>query len=45
MSDRGLALTSIDVLDKRVRQIVILTVGAVWKTDYGLYFHQAVAVA
>ena len=31
-------------LDARVRQVVILTVGTVWKTDYELYFHHAVAL-
>jgi 4-carboxymuconolactone decarboxylase len=30
-------------LDPRVRQVVILTVGAVWKADYELYAHSAVA--
>lgn len=30
-------------LDPRVRQIVILAVGAVWKADYELYAHTAVA--
>jgi 4-carboxymuconolactone decarboxylase len=28
---------------ERVREIVILTVGAVWKSDYELYFHSAAA--
>ena len=30
-------------LDDRVRQIVILTVGAVWRSEYELYAHAAVA--
>ena len=30
-------------LDERVRQVVILAVGAVWKADYELYAHTAVA--
>lgn len=30
-------------LDARVRQVVILAVGAVWKADYQLYAHAAVA--
>jgi len=30
-------------LDQRVRQVVILAVGAVWKADYELYAHPAVA--
>lgn len=30
-------------LSKRVRQVVILTVGAVWKCDYERYAHEAVA--
>jgi 4-carboxymuconolactone decarboxylase len=30
-------------LDARTRQVVILAVGAVWKTDYELYAHAAVA--
>jgi 4-carboxymuconolactone decarboxylase len=30
-------------LDARVRQVVILAVGAVWKTPYELYAHAAVA--
>ena len=30
-------------LTKRVRQVVILTVGAVWKCDYERYAHEAVA--
>lgn len=30
-------------LDARVRQVVILTVGAVWKADYEIYAHAAVA--
>lgn len=30
-------------LDDRVRQVVILTVGAVWRSDYELYAHAAVA--
>ena len=30
-------------VDERVREIVILTVGAVWKSDYELYFHSAAA--
>ena len=30
-------------LSKRVRQVVILTVGAVWKSDYERYAHSAVA--
>jgi 4-carboxymuconolactone decarboxylase len=30
-------------LDERVRQLVILAVGAVWKSDYELYFHSAAA--
>jgi 4-carboxymuconolactone decarboxylase len=31
-------------LSERVRQVVILTVGAVWKADYELYAHSAVAL-
>ena len=31
------------VLSNRVRQVVILTVGAVWKSDYERYAHSAVA--
>ena len=30
-------------LNERVRQVVILTVGAVWKSDYERYAHSAVA--
>jgi 4-carboxymuconolactone decarboxylase len=30
-------------LSERVRQVVILSVGAVWKADYELYAHSAVA--
>ena len=30
-------------LDGRVRQVVILTVGAVWRSEYELYAHSAVA--
>jgi 4-carboxymuconolactone decarboxylase len=30
-------------LDERVRQVVILSVGAVWKSDYELYAHSAAA--
>ena len=30
-------------LDDRVRQVVILAVGAVWRSDYELYAHSAVA--
>ena len=30
-------------LDERVRQVVILAVGAVWKSDYELYAHSAAA--
>ena len=30
-------------LDERVRQVVILTVGAVWQAPYELYAHSAVA--
>src|SRR5262249_16887496 len=30
-------------LTERVRQVVILTVGAVWRADYELYAHAAVA--
>lgn len=30
-------------LDERVRQVVILVVGAVWKSDYELYAHSAAA--
>ncbi len=30
-------------LDDRVRQVVILTVGAVWRSDYEVYAHAAVA--
>lgn len=30
-------------LDERVRQVVILTVGAVWRAPYELYAHSAVA--
>jgi 4-carboxymuconolactone decarboxylase len=30
-------------LDPRVREVVILAVGAVWKADYELYAHRAVA--
>ncbi len=30
-------------LSERVRQVIILTVGAVWKSDYELYAHSAVA--
>ena len=29
-------------LSKRVREVVILSVGAVWKSDYELYAHKAV---
>jgi 4-carboxymuconolactone decarboxylase len=29
-------------LSERVRQVVILSVGAVWKSDYELYAHSAV---
>ncbi len=31
-------------LDARVREVVILTVGAVWRSAYELYAHRAVAV-
>ncbi|MBV8317948.1 MAG: carboxymuconolactone decarboxylase family protein [Planctomycetaceae bacterium] len=31
-------------LTERVRQVVILTVGAVWRADYELYAHAAVAL-
>jgi 4-carboxymuconolactone decarboxylase len=31
-------------LSERVRQVVILSVGAVWKADYELYAHSAVAL-
>jgi 4-carboxymuconolactone decarboxylase len=31
-------------LSERVRQVVILAVGAVWKADYELYAHSAVAL-
>lgn len=30
-------------LDERVRQVVILTVGAIWQAPYELYAHSAVA--
>src|SRR5258708_18587068 len=30
-------------LDERVRQVVILAVGAVWRSDYELYAHSAAA--
>jgi 4-carboxymuconolactone decarboxylase len=30
-------------LSERIRQVVILTVGAVWRADYELYAHSAVA--
>ena len=30
-------------LDERVRQVVILSVGSVWKSDYELYAHSAAA--
>ncbi len=30
-------------LDKRVREVIILTVGAVWKAAYEIYAHSAVA--
>jgi len=30
-------------LDARIRQVVILAVGAIWKSDYELYAHSAVA--
>jgi 4-carboxymuconolactone decarboxylase len=30
-------------LDARLREVVILTVGAVWKSDYAIYAHAAVA--
>ncbi len=30
-------------LDERLRQVIILTVGAIWKSDYELYAHSAVA--
>jgi len=30
-------------LGERIRQLVILAVGAVWKSDYELYFHSAAA--
>jgi 4-carboxymuconolactone decarboxylase len=30
-------------LDERVRQVVILAIGAVWKSDYELYAHSAAA--
>ena len=30
-------------LDERVRQVVILSVGALWKSDYELYAHSAAA--
>ena len=30
-------------LDQRVRQVVILSVGAAWRSDYELYAHEAVA--
>jgi 4-carboxymuconolactone decarboxylase len=30
-------------LSERVRQVVILTVGAIWRADYELYAHSAVA--
>jgi 4-carboxymuconolactone decarboxylase len=30
-------------LDERVRQVVVLTVGAIWGADYELYAHAAVA--
>ena len=30
-------------LDERIRQVVILTVGAVWRAPYELYAHSAVA--
>ncbi len=30
-------------LDERVRQVIILTVGAIWRADYELYAHSAVA--
>ncbi len=31
------------ILSKRVRQVVILAIDAVWKSDYELYAHSAVA--
>jgi 4-carboxymuconolactone decarboxylase len=31
-------------LSERVRQVVILSVGAVWKADYELYAHSAIAL-
>jgi 4-carboxymuconolactone decarboxylase len=31
-------------LDERVRQVVILAVGAVWQSDYEVYAHRAAAV-
>ena len=30
-------------LDERVRQVIVLTVGAIWGADYELYAHAAVA--
>jgi 4-carboxymuconolactone decarboxylase len=30
-------------LDERVRQVIVLTVGAIWSADYELYAHAAVA--
>ncbi len=30
-------------LDERVRQVIVLTVGAIWHADYELYAHAAVA--
>lgn len=45
MIERGLAYFDETgrSLDPRVRQVVILVVGAVWKADYELYAHSAVA--
>ncbi len=31
------------VLSERIRQVIILTVGSVWRADYELYAHSAVA--
>ena len=39
-SPTAVAYTS---LDERVRQVIVLTVGAIWHADYELYAHAAVA--
>ncbi len=47
MGDAFLALQEVEgkstTLSNRVRQVVILTVGAVWQAEYELYAHAAVA--